>query len=76
MTNFVADAAAFAAIKVRLEWAARQKLIRQFTCTPLSLDAAHAITIDWWDPVEHPRAFTRAHDKRGTGSTLISELPT
>jgi len=76
MTKFVADATAFATIKDRLEWAARQKLIRQFTCTPRSLDAAHTITIEWWDPVDHPRAFSRAHDKHGTGSTLISELPT
>ena len=70
MTNFVVEPAVVAAIKDKLEWAARQKLIRHFTCTPSAQSAAHSITIEWWDPVDDPRLFARSHDKHGTGSTL------
>ena len=67
MTEFLADESLVVAITSKLAWAERRKLIRRFTCTPTA-DRLHAVTIDWWDPIDEPLGFVRAHDKSGTGS--------
>jgi hypothetical protein len=58
----------FTAIQHRLEWAARQKLIRAFRCEPSPEALVHRVTIEWWDPIDEPVLFSRAHDQRGTAS--------
>ena len=68
MSEFLADQSVLATIKQKLEWAERRKLIRRFTCTPTADGAVHAVTIHWWDPIDEPSGFVRAHDKNGTGS--------
>lgn len=68
MTMFLADESVLPTIKLKLEWAERRKLIRRFTCTPTEDDAVHAVTIDWWDPIDEPTGYVRAHDKNGTAS--------
>jgi hypothetical protein len=67
-TRFHAEESVLEAIRHRLEWAERQKLIRSFTCEPSTDPPVHVVVIDWWDPIDQPVHFTRAHDHRGTGS--------
>ena len=68
MTEFLADQSVLPTIKLKLAWAERRKLIRRFTCTPTADGAVHTVTIHWWDPIDEPLGFVRAHDKSGTGS--------
>lgn len=67
-TEFDADPALVPTIQRKLEWAVREKLIRSFSCRPRSESGVHSVGIDWWDPIDEPVAFMRAHDKRGTRS--------
>jgi hypothetical protein len=67
-TEFDADIEIVPTIRRKLEWAAREKLIRSFSCRSLSGEGDHLVSIEWWDPIDEPVMFSRAHDKRGTRS--------
>jgi hypothetical protein len=71
-TRFHAEESVLGTIRQRLEWAERQRLIRSFTCDP-STPSPTVVTIEWWDPIDEPVQFTRAHDHRGTGSAWGDE---
>jgi hypothetical protein len=67
-TRFNAEQSALEPIRHRLKWAARQRLIRSFTCEASFVAPFHLVVIQWWDPIDEPVKFTRAHVQRGTGS--------
>ncbi len=68
MTTFSADTRTLPKVKNKLQWAARHKLIRGFTCTATPDPDAEIVTIEWWDQIDQPVYFSRAHDKGGTAS--------
>jgi hypothetical protein len=67
-TEFDIDHETAPAIRRKLEWASREKLIRSFSCRPLAGEGDQLVSIEWWDPIDEPVMFSRAHDKRGTRS--------